>query len=517
MKTYTIYMALIVGLFSAALAWIVTSRQDDYRAYHTAIAQESTASAANAIAGFVAEKTRLVRLFSDEHLDLVRALAAQPDSETLHQRLEQRIALYFPGYFSFTVSGLDGQPHIEDFDGLIGDLCRTDLRTFADTGSQQPRIHPHSEAYHFDVLAPFGAGQNAGILFISFHADILGEVLKSAQTSGHQLIVTDPEASDLIEVTADGARINWDREDYRLSTAEKNRILFRSEVPGTAWTIVDLSTPGLFENYSAQLIKHSVLIFLLLITITLVMLVLLRREEGLRRAAERHKDDFLSIVSHELRTPLTSIRGSLGLIAGGVTGDITDKTRSLVDAALANSERLVLLINDLLDLQKIEADQMAIDRKPVELEPFMHNCIEWNAGYAEKFGARFVLTENTPGIVVDIDEHRIAQVISNLLSNAVKYGAEQDTIEIACSQVDGYARIAITDHGPGIPESFHKRIFEKFAQLDASDNRKVNGTGLGLSIVKFITEKHGGKAGFETRVGSGSTFYIDLPVAASAA
>lgn len=512
MKSYTVFIAIVVCLVVSLLTWITATRLSDFNSYHAAIAQESTRGVAHEVSRFVAEKKRLVALFADEHLPLIRRLAADPENEILHEQLQQRIADYFPDHFTFTVVDPEGQPYIEDFDGLVGDLCRQDIVEFVTHHHQRPRIHPHSEAYHFDILAPYGVDGSEGILFVSFHADILGGALRSAQSPGHELMLVYPQASSLIEVTIDGARINHARDDYRLSADETQRIVSRQNVAQTVWQAIDLHQPTLFSDYRSSLIRQSGIIFLLFLTAGSAMLSYVRREETLRQAAERHKDEFLSVVSHELRTPLTSIRGSLSLMAHNVSGPLDPQSKSLVDIALKNSLRLETLVNDILDVQKIQAGKMDFVFKTLELAPLVERCIDDNLGYARQYGSTFEMTDCEPGIMVTVDENRMTQVLANLLSNAAKYGAEEDTIEISVTRREDQARISVRDHGPGIPASKREGVFQKFVQVDSSDTRKAGGTGLGLSIVKLIVEAHGGKVGFDSEIGAGSTFYVDLPL-----
>lgn len=510
MKKYIIFNLTLLCLVAIMLVWISTSRLDDFNRYHTAIAQESTASAANEITAFITEKKRLVNVFGADHEDTINALINNPDDDQLHEKFNKRIETYFPDYFAFTITDKTGTPFMEDFDGLVGDLCVTDLKAFAHSDKQFPRIHPHSETYHFDILSK--QGDDEVILFISFASDILGNILKSAQTTGHQLMLIRPQAANLVEVTEKGARNNLDRNDYRMSAAENERIIISKAIQDTDWHIVDLHETGLFSEFTKNMIVNNLIIFLLFMITVLIMLVLINKQEKLRLKAECYRDEFLGIVSHELRTPITSIYGSLSLLAGGKAGDISDKGKKLIDIALNNSERLKLLINDLLDLQKIEAGKMEFEFKPVEVDTFLKQCIDDNQGYADSYGVSFNLGYTEPGLIASIDENRIAQVIANLLSNAAKYGADNDNIEVTVKDIGGYARISITDHGPGIPESFRNSLFDKFTQSDVADNRKPGGTGLGLSIVKSITEEHGGHVGFETQEGAGTTFYIDLPL-----
>lgn len=235
------------------------------------------------------------------------------------------------------------------------------------------------------------------------------------------------------------------------------------------------------------------------------------RDVTKRKEVDRMKTEFISTVSHELRTPLTSIRGSLGLIAGGVAGQIPERAKNMVDIAYKNSERLVRLINDILDVEKIESGKMVFQLKPLELVPLIEQTMEANRGYGEQYRVTFVLTEVVPGVMVNVDSDRMTQVLTNLLSNAAKFSPPQSRVEIGVHRVGTRVRVSVRDHGSGIPEEFKGRIFQKFAQADSSDTRQKGGTGLGLSIVKAIVEKHGGTIGFDTVMGEGTTFYFDLP------
>lgn len=230
-----------------------------------------------------------------------------------------------------------------------------------------------------------------------------------------------------------------------------------------------------------------------------------------RKEVERVKTEFISIVSHELRTPLTSIRGSLGLVAGGVTGAISEKAKSLLDIAINNSDRLIRLINDILDLDKIEAGQMVFQEKAVEIMPLIEAALAENRVYGEQFGVKFLVEQPLPGVKVKADSDRLMQVMSNLLSNAAKFSPPNSQVTLSVTRQQGMVRVGVQDHGIGIPEEFRSRIFDKFAQADASDSRHQGGTGLGLSIAKSIVQRMGGRIGFETQCGIGTNFYFELP------
>lgn len=241
------------------------------------------------------------------------------------------------------------------------------------------------------------------------------------------------------------------------------------------------------------------------------------RDISERREIEQIKGEFVATVSHELRTPLTSIAGSLGLITGGAAGAIPAKALRLIQIAQSNSARLVRLINDILDIEKIEAGRMTFDIKPIALDHLLRRAIRDNAGFAAEYGVQVELGAFSGDSVVLADEDRLIQVITNLLSNAVKFSPPKGIVRVAVTALDRRFRISVSDQGEGIPETFRDRIFGKFAQADNSDSRRLGGTGLGLSIVREIVTRLGGSVGFESEVGHGTTFHVDLPATRIAA
>lgn len=229
-----------------------------------------------------------------------------------------------------------------------------------------------------------------------------------------------------------------------------------------------------------------------------------------RRVAEM-KDAFVSTVSHELRTPLTSIAGSLGLLAGGAGGDLPDKAARLIGIAHSNSQRLVRLINDILDVEKLESGKLVLALSPLDLRDIAARSIDGVRGYAEQMGVTLSLSDGEPAPARG-DADRLIQVVTNLLSNAAKFSPSGGEVTVTVIPEARIARLSVADHGPGIPEEFRARIFGKFAQADSTDTRAKGGTGLGLAIAREIAERHGGRLWFESAEGEGATFHLDLPL-----
>ncbi len=231
-----------------------------------------------------------------------------------------------------------------------------------------------------------------------------------------------------------------------------------------------------------------------------------------RKRLERIKTEFISTVSHELRTPLTSISGALGLILGGVIGEVPEKIQKMLNIAHKNSLRLTFLINDLLDMEKLAAGKMQFEWQVQALAPLLEQSVEANVSYGSERKVSLALINAAPTASVNVDGQRLMQVLSNLLSNAIKYSPENGEVMVSAELNHGKVRVSVADHGPGIPIEFRERIFQKFAQADSSDTRQKGGSGLGLAISRELIERMGGQIGFESDAGRGANFYFDLPV-----
>ena len=231
-----------------------------------------------------------------------------------------------------------------------------------------------------------------------------------------------------------------------------------------------------------------------------------------RRRIERMKDEFLATVSHELRTPLTSVLGALGLLASGAAGALPKAALPLAEVAKRNGERLSRLIDDILDLTKLEAKQMVLQMRSTTLDALLREAMTANQGYAGRAGVHLKLELTAPSPAVRVDTDRFLQVMANLLSNAIKHSAAGDTVSVSLDWSDTRLRVKVQDQGPGIDPKFRARLFEKFSQADASDRRAQGGTGLGLYITRMLVERMGGRVDVEAASGPGACFCIELPL-----
>jgi PAS domain S-box-containing protein len=245
-------------------------------------------------------------------------------------------------------------------------------------------------------------------------------------------------------------------------------------------------------------------------------LIIVIRDISERKRLEQMQSEFVSIVSHELRTPLTSIIGSLKLIEGGVFGALPDSLGSMIRIALQNGQQLALIINDILDMDKLASGKMSFKLEALPLMPLIQLAIESNIGFARQHQVDILVIESLPDCIVLTDALRLQQVLSNLLSNAAKYSQPGGKIEIHLHLLPEHVKITIRDFGEGIPKDFQTRLFKKFSQVDSSSTRRKGGTGLGLFICKQMVQNMNGEIGFESTEGIGSLFYFTLPLATPA-
>lgn len=231
-----------------------------------------------------------------------------------------------------------------------------------------------------------------------------------------------------------------------------------------------------------------------------------------RKRIEKMKNEFIATVSHELRTPLTSVSGALGLALSGKLGEVPEKINRLLKTAHRNSERLAHLINDLLDIEKIATGKVNLDMKVQPLQPILVQAAEENRAYGAESHIKLALDSDISRQKVKVDDQRLKQVLANLLSNAIKFSPDGGTVTVEASSTDTDITVSVTDQGPGIPEDFHDRIFQRFAQADSSNTRQKGGTGLGLAITQELVTRMGGAIAFETTAGEGTRFFFTLPL-----
>ena len=234
------------------------------------------------------------------------------------------------------------------------------------------------------------------------------------------------------------------------------------------------------------------------------------RDASVRKQIEKAKMESVSVVSHELRSPLTSIKGSLRLLQSGVLGELDGKVTSVLDIAARNSDRLLLVVNDILDLEKMQANRMAFELTEVDLNMLLAEAVKINAGFADEHAVTFRLVLSKTRAMCMGDANRLMQAITNLMSNAVKFSPLGGVVTVGVAQQDGGWRVSVTDTGPGIPESERKALFKSFSQLASIDGKVRKGTGLGLVITKNILKHHTSVIDFNSEIGVGTEFFFDI-------
>jgi signal transduction histidine kinase len=225
---------------------------------------------------------------------------------------------------------------------------------------------------------------------------------------------------------------------------------------------------------------------------------------------ERAKDEFLSVASHELRTPLTSIRAPLLMLAAGKIDPQTPLGRNLLELAVANTERMTRLVNDIMDMERLARGRLSLKPEPVDGRMLAMEAAAGLEADAQEAGVTIAI--EGPAAPLSADPQRIVQVLTNLLDNAIDFSPREGRVRVTIAVTDHHVRFGVHDQGPGIPAGQLEAIFNRFKQVEPSATRKKQGLGLGLPISRAIAEQHGGKLWAESEPGKGATFWLELPV-----
>lgn len=306
---------------------------------------------------------------------------------------------------------------------------------------------------------------------------------------------------------------------YQLSDLEEGRLKWKNLAPREFENLQSARIFGLVSNpvpFEMELIVADgstlpVLIGMAQVQETRGEWVCFVLDLSERNRVNRMQSEFISVVSHELRTPLTSIRGSLALLESGLTQASPEQRHELIKIAHRNSQRLIDIVNDILDMQKLMAGKMTFTMQAVNLVDVISQAIEVNAGFAQQYQVRFVTHDMPADAWISGDAARLMQVLTNLMSNAAKFSPEGGVVDLYLTSTGTQWRVAIRDHGQGIPEEFHGRIFGAFSQAENANVRQKGGTGLGLNITRSMVEKMGGSIGFDSIPGQGATFWVCFP------
>ncbi|MBI5461470.1 MAG: GGDEF domain-containing protein [Gammaproteobacteria bacterium] len=297
------FSLLILAMVGAMLAWNAHVRDREFATYQQRLMESSVNGTAAELGVFIGELRRSVHLFVDTERAQLDRLAADPADEQTLEKLNAAVRKHFPEAFAFTLADNEGNPLLDDFDGLVGEICINDMQTFA-THREHSKvyIHPNPTAYHFDIMVDREHnGGSAGIFFVSFTTDILSRTLKHGEVPGHKLLLLKQDVPGLIEVTSDGVRIKLQRE-FKLSAREIARIGYTAPISGTSWDLVDLPDPDLYTSMRDNILRESVLIVLAFLTINGAMLWMLHRSQAKRRTLEHlyHHDPVTGLPNSHL-------------------------------------------------------------------------------------------------------------------------------------------------------------------------------------------------------------------------
>ncbi|MDQ3139168.1 MAG: GAF domain-containing sensor histidine kinase [Pseudomonadota bacterium] len=343
----------------------------------------------------------------------------------------------------------------------------------------------------------FKGAHGLGALCTSRHISFCGHALASTEVLVVEDALKDERFFDNPLVTGD-PQIRF--------YAGAPLLLEDGTVPGTLCLIG--REPRIFTSEEGEELKRLARLIVDIIELRLDGIMAEERQQALARM----KDEFVSATSHELRTPLTSIAGSLGLLLAGAAGEMPARAKRLIEIAHSNSKRLVGLVNDILDMDKLTSGEMHLDKTPLSVAEILKEAVDANSGYASEHGVNLAYEPMPAAVTVMGDHHRLLQILTNLISNAVKFSKKGGDVTLTASKLDrGEVRITVSDEGRGIPVEFRPRIFTRFAQADASDAREKAGTGLGLAIVKELVTQMDGQISFDTELGRGTSFHVDLP------
>ncbi|MBU1977629.1 MAG: diguanylate cyclase, partial [Gammaproteobacteria bacterium] len=266
-------MLVMVG---ALLAWHTDARYKEFQRNQESLMHSSVNGTAGEIGTYLTELRRSVHLFADSEKELLDKLRSSPDDIKLHDQLNQRVRFHFPEAFAFTLANRGGDPLLEDFDGLVGEVCQHDIKQFAtDRAHSEIYVHPNSDVYHFDIMVDWDKGGAAqGIFFVSFPADLVARTLRRGQIPGHRLMLLNRNIPGLIEIADIGPRILLKRE-FKLSPEEMRHIDYSLPVAGSSWNLVDLPEAGLFENARRSMVRDALLVMGAFLSVTIVMMGLL--------------------------------------------------------------------------------------------------------------------------------------------------------------------------------------------------------------------------------------------------
>ncbi|MGD2117014.1 MAG: sensor histidine kinase [Chromatiales bacterium] len=551
----TAFVLLFLLLTALLLIVITEQRQADFRKNQGRLMAAMSRSTANEIALLVKKYRSAVTLFAEDNQQALLDLLQHPTDEQRLAHLQNHIRRHFPNFFAFTIAAADGRVLLDDFEGLVGDVCKRDVRNFASTRHPyEIFVHPHAEVYHFDMPVALTPDKHEPIIFfVSFRLDEIARLLFNGAPPEHEFILVNAKDTDLIEVTANGSREVLG-ENIRLDEARKSRIGYRVPVAGSNWLLLDMPAEGLFKTHHQEVYRYSLAVFLLALLGSLLALKRMHSEEDTRLLAEatlREKNLALEESNRMLRdtrdqlVEAEKMASLAGLVAGiaheintpvgiAVTAVSTIREQSshikqlLKDNQLKRSdfERFIDRVSEAggitdTNLQRASElirsfKQMAVDqsnekRRNFQLCSYIENVLVSLQPQVKPSGHQ-VEVKCDGELPVMGYPGAMSQIITNLVMNSLTHafhGVDAGKMTISIRRIDDSVELIYQDNGQGVPVEDLARIFEPFF----TTARDQGGSGLGLSVVYnlVVNLMHGSLHAVNTQ-GDGFCVVMNFPV-----
>lgn len=458
---------------------------------------------------------KAVKIFAYERQADLAAIAANPADESTFEVLQERARQHFPGAFAVTVANTSGEPLVDQLDGNIEGLCLEELNHFAnhDERWHGPRIHPNPLGYHFDILARW----RDVIFFVSFRPDSLIELLDRREQGGQRLYLVDRANPRMIEVSSRGSRDRLGGNHF-LDQAALGSTSARLPVKGSGWELIAAANPNQLEGIRRGLVVSSLAILAAFVFVSGALLWFIRKSESARetaQAANQFKSRFLSVIGHDIRSPMNSLLGYQQLLE---QTPLTSRQRDYVNGTREASEYVLHLLNDLLDLSRLEAGGMQLELRTFEIRTTTDKLSRIFSGQARSKQLDFTckVDDAVPAEVIG-DPLRLQQILGNLLGNAIKF-TENGLVRLHVSLLEqngqrAVLRFEVEDTGIGVDAKQQAMLFEDYVQASTSIQHSHGGSGLGLAICRQLVGLMGGRVDLLSSAGHGSIFILDLPLA----
>jgi len=518
----------VLAITSSVLVWSANIRENEFLNSQRNMVESSVDGVANQISNKINDLRQSIKLFAQKEKILLKDVVSQFNNIDIYDQLVTITKKEFPHAVAVTIADQSGDPYIEDFDGFILDICLRDIKHYA--GMRHPPevfIHPNPLAYHFDIMVKVDIGMGEqSIFFVSFSPDLITRILNNGELYSHKLMLIKNDSDGLVEATSKGARDILSVDKLHLTEEEISQLIYSRPVTNTAWKLVDLPVNNYITNHINEIWKETIFIIALIFFFSILTVYIQYRTEKKAKSktdaaiqeklaaqdASRAKSLFLANMSHEIRTPLTAIIGYGETLLR--SDQSMDDRVDAVNTIISSGEHLLSLINDILDVSKIEAEKLVLEKKKISPFKIVNEVEKIVAGEAKRKGVEFAIDFDFPlPSLINSDGIRAKQILLNLCSNAIKF-TEKGYIRLTMRHEKSMDRLyfIVQDSGIGMSEDNINSVFDLFTQADSSTTRKYGGTGLGLTLSKQLALLLGGDIEVHSRVGLGSTFALYLPI-----